>query len=304
VDWDYPLTTSLLHSSACASALLIAGILGSVIYWYRRRGQDVRQALLCYAILWFFMTVAIDSSFIPLPDLLAEHRSYLPSIGILGALACGADLLRTACSRQRRFSYIIPALMLVWILALATATGVRQQAWHSRISFWEDAATKSPHKFRPWFNLGVVCFEIGQRQRAVVCMRKALTLWPECFVAYRNLGCMENALGHYREALAVLQVGLRLAPDDAEQYFEMGKTYAGLGDLPRSELAFKQAARLRPAHRPTHLALGALYCKLQRYDQALGEMRLADTLQALEPQQRELADHIAQWLLKQRSNAP
>ena len=304
VDWDYPLTTSLLDTPAFESALLIVGILGGLVYGYRRRGQEVRHALLCYAVLWFFMTVAMDSSLIPLPDLLAEHRSYLPSMGILCALACGADLLRTALRDQRRFRYVIPALMVAWILALATATGVRQQAWHTRIGFWEDAVAKSPHKFRPWFNLGVVCFEHGQSQRAIACIRKAIALWPECFVSYRNLACVENALGHHREALAALQTGVRLAPDDAEQHFEMGKTYAGLGDLPRSELAFKQAAFLRPAHRPTHLALAALYCKTQRLDQAWEQMKIADSLAPLEASQRELAEHIAQRVLQQRGNAP
>lgn len=303
-DWDYPLTTSLLDAPAFGSALLIAGILGGLIYGYRRCGQEVRHALLCYAVLWFFMTVAMDSSFIPLSDLLAEHRSYLPSVGILCALACGADLLRTALSGQRRFRYVLPALMVAWILALATATEVRQWAWHSRISFWEDAVAKSPQKFRPWFNLGVVCFEKGQPQRALVCMRKAISLWPECFVTYRNLGCVENSLGHYREALAALQAGVRLAPDDAEHYFELGKAYAGLGDLPHSELAFKQAVLLRPSHRPAHLALGALCCKMQQWDQALEQMKIANSLAPLEAPQHELAEHIAQRILQQRGNAP
>jgi tetratricopeptide (TPR) repeat protein len=304
LDWDYPLTTSLLDTPALLSVALIAGILGGLAYWYRRYGQDVRQALLGYGVLWFFMTVAIDSSIIPLPDLLAEHRSYLPSIGILCALACGADLLRTTFNQRRKASYIIPTLMGVWILGLATATQMRHQVWHSRISIWKDAAAKSPHKFRPLLNLGTSYFEHGQPQEAAACIRKAIPLLPQCFVAYRNLGCVENSLGRHREALEALRIGLGLAPDDYEQLMELGKAYAGLGDLPQSAAAFKKVISLRPAHRPAYLALGAVYIKQQQFDQALEQMKLAHGLQPLEPPQRQLFDHIAQLAAQRRQQAP
>ena len=304
LDWDYPLSTSLLQGSALMSALVIAGILGGLWYWYRQRGQDVRHALLCYAVLWFFMTLAIDSSIVPLPDLMAEHRAYLPSIGILCALACGADLLRTERCNRRRLRYLIPALILIWIMTLATATNLRHQVWRSEISIWKDIAAKSPRKFRPLFNLATAYFEKGQPQEAAACIRKAIPLSPQCFVAYRNLGRVENSLGRHREALEALRIGVWLAPDDHEQHHELGLAYAGLGDVKQSKIEFMKAISLRPSYRPTHLALGALYVNLQQYDKALEQLRIAATLQPLDPTQRQLANQLAQLAAQQRRNSP
>lgn len=304
LDWDYPLTTSLWHGFTLESALLIAGILAGIGYWYRRHGQDVRHALLCYAVLWYFMTLAIDSSIVPLPDLLAEHRAYLPSIGILCALACGADLVRTALHHRRKFRYALPALMLVWILALATATNLRHQVWRSELSIWKDTAEKSPRKFRPWFNLGTAYQERGRSQEAIDCFRRAIALQPDSFVAYRNLGCVENTVGRHREAIATLKIGLGLAPNDHEQHLELGKAYASLGELQPSELELKKAISLRPAYRPTYLVLAAVYAKLEQFDLALEQMRLADALQPLEPAQLQLAAYIVQLAAQQHRPKP
>ncbi len=304
LDWDFPLTTSLLHGPALGSALLIAALLGGAACWYRRWGHDVRHALLCCGVLWFFVTVAIDSSIVPLPDLMCEHRSYLPSVGILCALACGADLLRTAYCQQSLCRYALLALMGAGILALATATNLRHQVWHSEIDIWKDTASKSPQKFRPWFNLGPAYFEKGRLQEAATCTRKAIQLQPTQAVAYRNLGCVENALGRHREALEALRVGARLAPNDYALQFELGKAYACLGDLQQGEVAFKTALSLRPSHRPAHLAMVSVCYKLQRFDQALEHMRKADELQPLEPPERQLAIHIAQLVQQAGGRLP
>jgi len=50
--------------------------------------------LIAFGIIWFFLALSVESSFIPIEDVIFEHRLYLPSIGTFIAF--------TAASLQRR----------------------------------------------------------------------------------------------------------------------------------------------------------------------------------------------------------
>lgn len=305
IDWDFPLFTSFLQGPVMVSALAIAVMLAGTWYGYRRYGKDVRHALLCYSILWFFMTISIDSSIIPLPDLVAEHRTYLPSIGILCALACGADLVRTASGGRRRLRYYaIHVLMLIWIMTLAAATTWRHQVWRSEISIWKDSIAKSPKKARPWLNLAAAYYERKQPDLAAFCLRNATLLQPGYAVAYRDLGRVLNELGRHREALSSLLVGVSLAPGDYKQHHELAVAYTGLGDFEHGEVEFLKGIRLCPAYRPTHLALGDLYVKRQQHGKALEQLTIAASLHPLDHAHQQLVDRMTEWVRQEQSRDP
>lgn len=304
LDWDYPLTTSFWQGGPMVSTAVFGGILLAGWYLYRRYGQDVRYALLFYSILWFFMTLMIDSSIVPLPDLLAEHRTYLPSIGFLCALACGADVFRSRYCNRPRWRYVIPALMVAWILTLAIATNLRQQVWHSEISIWKDTTSKSPNKFRPWFNLGTAYAEHEQPLEAITCYRKALLLQPSYFVGYRNLGRVYNNLGRHREALDTLLMGVWLVPNDHEQHYELGRAYEGLGQTRQGKRELLTALQLCPSYRQAHLLLSILCTKLKEYDEALAHLKTAATLQPLDPTQHQFASQLTYMATSTTSTVP
>ena len=71
-----------------AIAILLA-VLGAGFRLYPR------SRLLAFSIFWFFLTLSIESSVFPLPDLMVEHRLYLPMVGFalfLPAAVFGAFL--------------------------------------------------------------------------------------------------------------------------------------------------------------------------------------------------------------------
>lgn len=304
LDWDYPLTTSLLDGAALRSLLLLAGLIGGAIYWLRHHGREVRHALLGFGVLWFFLTLAIDSSIVPLPDLLCEHRSYLPSIGVLCALAAGASLLQDRLDRWPRLRHLVPVLMVGWLLALAIATNLRHHVWQSRVGLWQDTTAKSPQKFRAWVNLGEAYYESKQPAEAVACFQHAIDLETKCYLAYRNLGIVENVRGNYKAALAALALGIQVAPFDPQMHLELGRTYAHLGDMQRGEQALRRAIEIQPSNRPAHLALGALYTMTKHYPQALEQMRIAHALEPLDTVLQHLADQLAPLVAEAQNSPP
>ncbi len=50
--------------------------------------------LIGFGILWFFITLSVESSIIPIPMVIDEYRVYLPSVGFFLALVAGVSASR------------------------------------------------------------------------------------------------------------------------------------------------------------------------------------------------------------------
>ena len=91
LDYDWPITMHL-DLPTVLFFILLAAIAGFGISAYRR------ARLLSFAIIWFFVTLSVTSSFLVIYDVIFEHRLYLPSIGF----AIFAALLISKISSQSR----------------------------------------------------------------------------------------------------------------------------------------------------------------------------------------------------------
>lgn len=303
LDPDRPLCVAWHEARVLAPAALLA-LLGAVaLAWPRRRGGGIRGALLRGGVLWFFVTIALDSSIVPLPDVMAEHRAYLPSVGLLVALACAVDLLRTALPARRPAMLAAVAACAVWVVLLGAATWIRHGAWSSELAMWSDVVAKSPGKARAWLNLGVVRYERREMNEAAACFGKVMELVPGCPIPYVNLGTMRNIEGRFREGLEASAAGLRFAPEDVSLRYNLGVALCGLGRAAEGVQVFEEALRLRATHRPTHLALGQVYAGMGRYADALGHFKIAGALQPLDPDARAIVQAIENLIQPAPANA-
>src|SRR6266540_2266989 len=99
VDWPFPVSHSLLEPAVLARAALLTAIAGAAIAGaVLSRGQTgegpaaVRAA--SFGALFSLLVLSPSSSVVPLLEPLAEHRVYLPSLGIfLAASAVGAAVI-------------------------------------------------------------------------------------------------------------------------------------------------------------------------------------------------------------------
>jgi Cytochrome c oxidase subunit III len=130
----------------------IAGLLGltagvTAAWIYRKRWP-----LAAFGVFVFLLLLAPTSSFVPIRDVLAERRVYLPFLGLL--LIC-LDFLRRVRTEQ-----------IVWAgaaiaVACAMLTYQRNQVWASPRALWQDTVAKSPRKLRPRFQLAFAYYEQG-----------------------------------------------------------------------------------------------------------------------------------------------
>jgi len=286
LDRDYPLSTSFFQMPVLVSLALIVSILVGSWYYYRRRQEDLRSALLFCSTLWFFLTLLPSSSLAPLPDLMADHRSYLPSMGALLALACCADLLRTQVFNQREGKLAMNVFMAAWILGLSVATVARNYVWRSPTSLWKDTAMKSPGKWRPWSNLAAAYYEIGRPSEAIDCLTKAIDREPDYVSGYMDLAMVQNEQGRYREALEVSKAGLKRSLNNYRMLYNLGVSYCAIEQMKSAIKVLSDSVAICGTYKPAHIKLATAYSRLEQYDKALAEYKIAESLPPFDPRLR------------------
>jgi tetratricopeptide (TPR) repeat protein len=140
LDYDVPLSTIADFRSWIGLAALIG--LGLIAYRLRKR-----YSLPAYGYFLFLILLAPTSSIIPIRDLIAERRVYLPMLGLL-LVTIGLLVQVRMMSRNA----LIGLASLVLVIASAL-TYQRNQLWRSESAIWEDTLAKSPGKVRGYQHL-------------------------------------------------------------------------------------------------------------------------------------------------------
>lgn len=281
LDYDYPLLGSFLLPEVVLSALLVAVVMGTGVFLAARGAKEGHAPRLCagYGLIFFFMAISVESSVIPIRDVIYEHRLYLPNAGaamFFSAALMGAyDFLR---GRQA-----VNARPLVWALAatvllsvpLAAATWSRNGLWADEVLLWRDVAAKSPAKARVRNNLGYVLYWKGMTREALEEFRKAVDLDPSFADARYNLGNSYKDLGRMDEAAREFEEAVRIEPGKLNARNNLGLAYYTLGRYAEAAEQFVYIISVSPGHFRARNHLGLAYLKLGRQREAAGEFRAA-----------------------------
>ena len=281
LDPDWPLYRTLFAFPVLLALTFFSALVAGTGWLRQRLHEDARMSLLYVSVLWFLVTVFVSSGLVVLPDLMAEHRAYLPSVGVFVAVACLLDVVRT------RARWAMPAIAMVVIGALCIATVQRNEVWRDRISLWEDTAAKSPSKFRVWNNLGVAYGEAARLEEALKCFERAIEAEPQYVTAHMNRTGILNSLGRYQAALDASVHLLKTAPlarQSVDVQCNMGIALIGVGEVEKGESLLREIVSVAPAHRQSHVILGAVYQQQNQLEKALFHWQQAVLISPAEPQ--------------------
>lgn len=245
VDHDFPLYTLPTQWPVVCSGTLILLMLGGAFFLYRKNMDDVRCKLVLVGICWYFLGLTVSSSLIPLPDLMVEHRAYFSSIGIIIALVCLLDVLRSFCGSVRSERLLVAAIT-VFCLILIVFTYNRNSVWQSEIQLWSDSVKKSPAKHRAVYNLGVAYAKAGKYSEALKHLHKSTEINPAWSQAYEVLAKSYIELKSYHEAIDVCLKGANVDPANPVHYNYLGIAYAELNRYDDAKRAFSTAIALDP----------------------------------------------------------
>ena len=75
LDYMFPIKKNLFDGATPYAFLFLVGIV-AITLWHRKK-----HPVVFIGVLWFFITLSIESSIFPIKDALFEHRLYLPMFG-------------------------------------------------------------------------------------------------------------------------------------------------------------------------------------------------------------------------------
>ncbi|MFZ2276572.1 MAG: tetratricopeptide repeat protein [Prosthecobacter sp.] len=295
LDPEWPLYGSLLQGPVLLALAVLSGMVLTAWGLFRRFRGDVRFVLVFACVGWFFITISVSSALTPLPDFVAEHRSYLPSIGIFILVACLLDWLRSSSSglRARMLRVGIPVFTLLCVGALSWKTCFRNNVWRTRESLWEDTVAKSPGKYRTWGNLGAAYSDAGKNEKAVQCFREALKVEPRFQNGLLNLSNSLLRLNRPKEALDTTMQLINIdktATTKPPVAFTLGLSLAGVGRYDEAVAVFRDILRAMPNDPQAHKALGLVYFQTGLPHRALDHYQAAAQVQPGDPQLQKLIE--------------
>ncbi|HEY0672031.1 MAG TPA: tetratricopeptide repeat protein [Longimicrobiales bacterium] len=133
----------------------------------------------------------------------------------------------------------------------------------------------NPHDAGAHNNLGVVYYNKGLYQEAIVHFEKALELDPRMHVAERNLQIAYFHTGFYETMVAELQERLRHNPHDSEAHDRLARAHFYGGDVPSAIAEWRKAIEARPGSFDLHMRLARAEQQRGSLDMALLELNAA-----------------------------
>lgn len=252
LDYDYPVSRTFFQPAVMASFALLLSLLCLAVYLFRssRSATGDRRFTfgpVSFGLFWFFVTLSIESSIIPIDDVIMEHRLYLPSVGFfLAVVAGGRQLAELPGERYRLIKRGAAAATGVAVISLSVAAYVRNNTWGDSIVLYEDVTKKSPFKTRTHIGLGEQYEKRGLFNKAVQEYSTALLLNPQNAVAHYLLGNLYYHHGYLDQALVHYQGVLAIDPNSPYSQEQIGIILYRQGRHAEALSAFQAAVRLQP----------------------------------------------------------
>ena len=241
IDHDFPYAFSFFQARAWLALCVIVAWIAVALR------SAARRPLVAFATLWFFITLAPESSFAPLAEVVNDHRPYIASS--LGLSVLLAWLIHEASSRLRERQQ--PAFVLACLVLCAVTIPItrhRNWQWQDSVRLWTDAAEKSPGNGRAWMNAGLALMDRGQLAEARRHFERARASNPGYAYVYMNISVLEAREGHLDAALHAADEAVRLNPGLAPAHYYRGRVLEKLGRTEEAAAAYGQALAIDPRH--------------------------------------------------------
>ncbi|MBI4710527.1 MAG: tetratricopeptide repeat protein, partial [Nitrospirae bacterium] len=239
--------------------------------------------LTAFGIFWFFITLSVESSVIPIEDIIFEHRVYLPSIGLRIAFVSAvfylvfrfsSFILQPSSFPSRHALRITVFLLAASVVVLSIAAYQRNAVWKDEMSLWTDVLKKAPKKARALNSFGFAVLSKGNSKDAVNFFEQAIKINPDYSDAYNNLGVSLINLGEYEKAIsyitqAIITQATKIYPLYAHAHNNLAVALMAIG---KAETAFSHAAyaiKIKPGYGDAYNTMGELYFQKEQYNDAL-----------------------------------
>ncbi len=303
--WGYGWPVARTISEALPGLLIVGGLAAAAVWAWRRKPA------LAFVGAWFFIILAPTSSFVPIADLVFEHRMYLSLaavivLAVVFVYRLGERLLGARRQLRQVLGGVVTAAVVV---PLAGLTFQRNRDYRSEFAIWQDTAAKCPNNPRAYnalgnlliaekkyqealplvqqalrikpnypeanCNMGLILAQTGKVADAISHFNEALSLNPSLVDAHNNLGLALMQAGRVAEAIGHYEEALRIRPDYAESHYNLAIALEQTGRTPEAISHYEEALRLKPDYAEAHSNLGLVLLQEGRTPEAISHFEQA-----------------------------
>jgi cytochrome c-type biogenesis protein CcmH/NrfG len=301
-------------------ALLVLCFATGILVWQARR-----HPYLVFGWLWFLVMLVPVAGFVQAGNqAYAERYTYLPYIGLFILCAWGIP----AFLGKRPLTKPLLWCAAIFILPVCCKLTVAQvRVWNKAETLFKQAVDEDNHNEKAWILYGLQFNHTGNPDRAIECLRQALSINPGNIEAWNNLGrvlvikgkydeargAFETALmggelkpviyknladlfiktGKTREAITNLECSLELQPDQPAVVLLLGNTYVADHQLDKAASAYENAIRLLGDNAEAEMGLAMIHGEAGRNAEAIAHYR---RVLVIEPDSANALNNLA-WLL-------
>jgi protein O-mannosyl-transferase len=230
-----------------------------------------KNRLIPFAIFFFFIVLAPSSSFIPLWDIMAEYRLYLPIFSYGLILTMGLNYLYQLLTRhysQKLSQGTVLGISIVILCFYSVVTIERNKIFKDDVTLWSDVLKKSPDKARAHHNLGRAYLMGGDIDKALQEAEIALRL-SDRHIRKESVKFILNLIGgayldkgEIDRALSIFHRAIEFDPNFATSYYNVSCIYSMKKEKTKTIEYLKKA-----------IALDIRYKEKARVDQDFNSLR-------------------------------
>lgn len=258
-----------------------------------------RTRMIGFGLLWYIISL-LPTSLLPMAEVMNDHRTFLPYIGLIIAAAALASLIIERRKGYRRPAALAGGLAVaLFLCGNAYATYQRNKVWRDDKSLWHDVVTKSPGNSRGLMNYGNALMKRGDYAGALNYFRRAQLLTPRYSTVFINIAIAEGANKQPAQAERDFKMALTLAPANPDSHtfygawllkhsrpveaLQLATKAAELAPadiMARDLLSEARIAVSRPVTAEFYLGQSLEYYQAERYEESIAASRAALSLRA------------------------
>ena len=249
----------------------------SFAIWFAKRNK-----LVSFGIFWFYIALSVESSIIPIRDLMYEHRMYLPSFGFI--LAFG--FLTYEFIRKKYNESLGITAFAILILVFSVWSFQRNKVWESELSLWSDVIEKKPSKARAHKYLGVEYLKLGQLQKSLTHLNIAIKKQPNKeWEPYINRAALYKLQKKYALAIDDISKCIEMDPEVARFYKFRAEMLLAMNKIEDVYEDINQAIELDKRDSQAYLIRADYYLNQKQFKAAIEDLNVslksdADNIQA------------------------
>jgi Tfp pilus assembly protein PilF len=268
-DYDLAVLTSFFDPRALLGIGVYVSLwCGAVIAFVKEK------RFISFAVVLFLVLLLVESSCIPLREIIAEHRLYLPILGF--SLLVSMILVRIIKNKK-----ILSVIFILIISVFVVLTYQRNLVWQDQLTFWTDVIKKSPNKARAYVNRGTIYSQHGKFKEAFDDFTVAIENDPEHAAAHFNIAKIyfifnqpEKALEHFERAQEKAREKTLLKMI----YYYRALIFAALDKQQQALDEFSHAIEVDPTAGDIYFQRAFAFFALEKPEEALKDLATAERL--------------------------